>query len=96
MIERYSSITLGLTLVELVSDLGRMLDISGFSLIGLERWFLGATFSMYFANTIDASHTVVPRLWEFGSWLSRKVVLHAMQALEHVSQAFVLYLALSL
>lgn len=49
------------------------------SLPCLHPRFWGRTFSIYLASTMEASHTVVPRLEEFGSWASWKSRLRVPQ-----------------
>lgn len=44
-------------------------------------------FSMYFANTMDESQTVVPRFNEFGSCQSLKVTLSSKKAIKVLSTA---------
>jgi hypothetical protein len=40
------------------------------------------TFSRYFAITIEASHTVVPRCSELGFWDSLRTLLHHIRSLD--------------
>jgi hypothetical protein len=46
---------------------------------GAELWRAALAFSRYLASTMEASHTVVPRLWEEGSWARRRGTLQAQR-----------------